>query len=145
MIKDQAPGFVLQKCYQPLALSLHKVVDHIIGCAGYVSLREGSDDLLLRGRNREIVERRWIPDNLRDIVDHKFHFVSLAQAPSYRAFRGRRLTPPFIAKAPPVNRLAADHQVAFAHGCRIKAIGLDFVCVSVREEDIADARRARPG
>ena len=67
MVQDQAPGFVLQKCYQPLALSLHKVVDHIIGCAGYVSLREGSDDLL-RGGNREIVERRWIPDNIRYFV-----------------------------------------------------------------------------
>ncbi len=146
MMEDQAPGSVLQKCYQPLALSLHKVVDHIVGCAGYVSLREGSDNLLLRGGDREIVERRWIPDNVRDIVDHKFHFVSLAHAPSCRAFRGRRLTPPLIAKAPPVNRLAADHQVAFAHGCCIKAIGLDFFCVGVREEEnIGIVRRARPG
>ncbi len=132
MIEDQAPGSVLQKCYQALALSLHKVVDHIIGCAGYVSLREGSNDLLLRGGNREIVERRWIPDNIRDIVDHKFHFVSLAQAPFCRASGGRSLTPPFIAKAPPINRLAADHQVAFAYSCRIKAIGLNFFCVGVR-------------
>ena len=75
MVEDQAPGFVLQKCYQPLALSLHKVVDYIVGWVGYVSLREGRNDLLLRGRNREIVER-WIADNLRDIVDHKFHFIS---------------------------------------------------------------------
>ena len=79
MGEDQAPEFVLQKCYQTLALSLHKVVDHIVGCAGHVSLREGSNDFLLCSGNRKIVERRWIPDNLRDIVDHKLHFVSLAK------------------------------------------------------------------
>lgn len=146
MIEDDGPGFVLQKCYQPLALSLHKVVDHIVGCAGYVSFRKGSDDLLLRGGNGEIVERRRIPNNIRDIVDHKFHFLSLAQVPSCTLFQGRRLTPPFIAKAPPINRLAADHEVAFAHGCRIKAIGLDFFCFGViREENIGIDRRARPG
>jgi len=137
---------VLQKSYQPLALSLHKVVNHIVGCAGYVSFRKGSDDLLLRGGNGEIVERRRIPNNIRDIVDHKFHFLSLAQVPSCTLFQGRKLTPPFIAKAPPINRLAADHEVAFAHGCRIKAIGLDFFCFDVvREENIGIDRRARPG
>ena len=81
------PRSILQKCYQPLALSLLKVVDRIVGCAGYVSLRKGSDDLLLRGGDRKIVERRSIPDNLRDIINHKLDFESLAQAPSCRVFR----------------------------------------------------------
>jgi hypothetical protein len=58
MMKNQASGFVLQKCYQLLILFLHKVVDHIVECARYVSLRESSDNLLFRGGNREIVERR---------------------------------------------------------------------------------------
>jgi len=58
MMKNQASGFVLQKCYQLLTLSLHKVVDHIVECARYVSLRENNDNLLLRDENCEIVERR---------------------------------------------------------------------------------------
>ena len=144
MVEDQASGSVLQKRYQPLALSLHKVIDHDVGKAGYVSLCEGSDDFLLRGGNCEIVERGWIPDNLRDTVNHKFYFVLLAQAPSRRLFRERKLTPPLITEAPPINCLAADHQVVFAHGGLIKAVSLGFFCVSGKEVIKDAVRRARP-
>lgn len=44
------------------------VVEHIVGYEGYMSLREGNDDLLLRGGNREIVEGRRNSDNFFDIV-----------------------------------------------------------------------------
>ena len=69
----------MQKYYQTLAFSLYKVIDYIVGYAGYISFREGSNNLFLRRENREIIERRWISDNLRDIVDYKLYFVLLAK------------------------------------------------------------------
>ena len=74
-VGDRAPEGVLQKSYQALALALHKVIDHIACGAGHVSPRKSSDDLLLRRGNCEVVERRRIPDNGLDIVDHKFHYL----------------------------------------------------------------------
>lgn len=109
------------------SLSLHKVVDHIARCAGQVSLRESSDHLLLRDENREIIERRRVSDIVFDIVHHKFHFVPILARPLFRSVQRTRLTPPFIIKAPTIDRLAADHQIAFAHNYRSKAIALDFV------------------
>lgn len=110
-----------------------------------MSFRKGNYDLLFRNGNDEIVERRRIPNNIRDIVDHKFHFLSLAQVSFCTLFQERKLTLLFIAKASLINRLTANYEIAFAHNYRIKIIGLDFFCFDVvREENIDIDRRARP-
>lgn len=74
MVNSQALGFVLEKCNQTLPFSLYEVIEHIIECTGYMSLGESGNDLFLRGGDREVLERRRIPDNFFDIIDHKFNF-----------------------------------------------------------------------
>jgi len=56
-----------------------------------VSFRKSNDDLLLRNKNDKIVEKRQILNNICDIIDHKFHFSSLAQIHFVHCFKKESL------------------------------------------------------
>jgi hypothetical protein len=95
----------------------------------HVSLRESSHHLLLlRGGNREVCRKKTGFQTMSLISSTKnstSYHISTTSIP--QRVQRTRLTPPFVAKAPTIDRLAADLQIAFAHDCRIKAIALDFV------------------
>lgn len=46
----------------------------MVGCFAEMSLSEGQDKLLFLGGDREIGKRRWVPNNVGDIIHRKLNF-----------------------------------------------------------------------
>ena len=49
----------------------------MVGCFAEMSLSEGQDKLLFLGGNREIGKRRWVPNDVGDIIHRKLNFGGL--------------------------------------------------------------------
>jgi len=59
--QSQGSDVILQERDQTLPFSFDKVVELVIGSVGQMNLGQSQKDLLMFGRDREVVERRWIP------------------------------------------------------------------------------------
>jgi hypothetical protein len=72
--QSQGSGVILQERDQTLPFSFDEVVKLVIGSARQVSLGQSQKDILIFRRDREIVERRWVPLNHGGAAYQEFHF-----------------------------------------------------------------------